>query len=193
VLGFAGSFYRYEGLHLLLEAVARMRQRHAHLRVLLVGGGPQEAALQAQTTALGLQGVVRCVGRIAHAEVARYYSLMDLLVYPRLPMRLTELVTPLKPLEAMAQGKLLLASDVGGQRELLGPQFAHLLFRAGSAQALEQAIEALLLQRDQWPQMRLAARQHVEEARAWAHSVARYRAVYQSVLQTPADTGALAL
>lgn len=192
VLGFVGSFYAYEGLHLLLQLAMRLRWRHPQLRILLVGGGPQEAALKAQAAAMGLQHVVRFAGRVAHADVARYYSLMDVLVYPRLPMRLTELVTPLKPLEAMAMGRLLLASDVGGHRELLGAQCGGQLFRANDVAALDEALQALLARREHWPQMRLAARQHVETERSWTASAARYRAVYQGVLAHSAETGHLA-
>ena len=52
VLGFAGSFYGYEGLDLLLEAARRLLPKHPNLRVLLVGGGPQEAALKAQAESI---------------------------------------------------------------------------------------------------------------------------------------------
>lgn len=193
VLGFVGSFYAYEGLHLLLQLAARMRWRHHRLRILLVGGGPQEDALQQQVSAMGLEQVVLFAGRIAHAEVARYYSLMDVLLYPRLPMRLTDLVTPLKPLEAMAMGRLLLASDVGGHRELLGAQHAQQLFRAGDVAAMEQAVEDLLARRAEWPLLRQRARQHVVAERSWAASVARYRAVYQAVLAPSVHTGPLAI
>jgi glycogen(starch) synthase len=119
VVGFAGSFYGYEGLDLLIEAVRQMLPRHPQLRLLLVGGGPQESNLRAQAVAAGMQEHVIFTGRVPHAEVQRYYELIDVLAYPRLPIRLTELVTPLKPLEAMAQGRMLVASDVGGHRELI--------------------------------------------------------------------------
>jgi PEP-CTERM/exosortase A-associated glycosyltransferase len=191
VLGFVGSFYRYEGLHLLLDAVHRMRLRHPQLRLLLVGGGPQEATLRAQAAALGLQDRVVFAGRVPHCDVQRYYGLIDVLAYPRLPMRLTDLVTPLKPLEAMAQGKLFVASDVGGHRELLRPDDSASLFRAGHVGALEQALEDLLLQRAHWPHMRQRARRYVETERSWSANVARYRAVYQRALQRHADTGSI--
>ena len=84
-----------------------------------------------------------------HAQVAQYYQLIDVLVYPRLPMRLTELVTPLKPLEAMAQGRLVAASDVGGHRELIKDGQTGVLFRANDADALAQSVLALLDQPDQ--------------------------------------------
>jgi len=182
VLGFAGSFYGYEGLHLLLDAVAGMHARHAKLRVLLVGGGPQEEALRAQVQRLGLQELVIFTGRVPHAEVQRYYELIDVLAYPRLPIRLTELVTPLKPLEAMAQGRMFVASDVGGHRELIRDGETGFLFRAGDVSALEQALEKVLAQREQWPRIRQQARHFVEKERTWASSVARYREVYRRAL-----------
>jgi glycogen(starch) synthase len=182
VLGFAGSFYRYEGLHLLVHAVARMKPRHPRLRVLLVGGGPQDAALRAQVAAEGLNNCVIFAGRVPHDQVQRYYELIDLLAYPRLPCRLTDLVTPLKPLEAMAQGRVFVASDVGGHRELIRDGETGYLFPAGEASALETAIEAALAQQERWPELRLRARQFVESERTWANSVARYAKVYQRAL-----------
>ena len=182
VIGFAGSFYGYEGLDLLLEAARRMLPRHPSLRVLLVGGGPQEANLKAQAAAIGLQDRVIFTGRVPHADVQRYYELIDVLAYPRLPSRLTELVTPLKPLEAMAQGRMFVASDVGGHRELVRHGETGFLFRAGDAAALETAIDDLLARREIWPQIRMQARQFVESERTWAASVARYREVYQRAL-----------
>lgn len=182
VIGFAGSFYGYEGLHLLVEAVARMKPRHAKLRLLLVGGGPQEAALKAQVVQLGLQDTVIFTGRVPHEQVQRYYELIDVLAYPRLPIRLTELVTPLKPLEAMAQGRVFVASNVGGHRELVRHGETGYLCPAGDAAALEQGIETALAQRPNWPQLRARARRFVEQERTWTHSVARYAEVYRRAL-----------
>jgi len=182
VIGFAGSFYGYEGLHLLVTAAQLLKPRHPDLRLLLVGGGPQEDNLKAQVASAGLQDQVIFTGRVPHAEVNRYYDLIDILAYPRLPIRLTELVTPLKPLEAMAQGRMLVASDVGGHRELIQHGQTGYLFQAGDAEALANAIEALLAQRTVWPQIRAQARDFVETQRTWAASVARYREVYRKAL-----------
>ena len=109
-----------------------------------------------------------------HAEVQRYYDLIDVLAYPRLPMRLTELVTPLKPLEAMAQGRMFVASDVGGHRELVRDGETGFLFPAGDAAALARAIDGVLARTADWPRMRAQARRFVETERTWARSVARY-------------------
>ena len=182
VIGFAGSFYGYEGLDLLLEAARRMLPRHPSLRVLLVGGGPQENNLKEQAIAAGMQERVIFTGRVPHADVQRYYELIDVLAYPRLPIRLTELVTPLKPLEAMAQGRMFVASDVGGHRELVRHGETGFLFRAGDAAALEKAIEDVLAQPQMWSIIRQQARHFVESERTWAASVERYRQVYQRAI-----------
>ena len=160
-----------------------MRARLPQLRVLLVGGGPQEQNLKAQVAAAGMQDCVVFTGRVPHSEVQRYYELIDVLAYPRLPIRLTELVTPLKPLEAMAQGRMLVASDVGGHRELVRHGETGFLFKAGDASALEQAIEDVLQRRDEWPRIMAQARHFVESERTWADSVARYESVYQRAMR----------
>ncbi|MCV2368733.1 TIGR04063 family PEP-CTERM/XrtA system glycosyltransferase [Roseateles oligotrophus] len=182
VLGFAGSFYGYEGLHLLLDASAKLLAGHPQLRVLLVGGGPQEDALKAQAQRLGLQRQVIFTGRVPHADVQRYYELIDVLAYPRLPIRLTEMVTPLKPLEAMAQGRMFVASDVGGHKELVRHGETGHLFKAGDVDALVRAINDLLARRESWPVIAAQARRFVESERTWASSVARYREVYRRAL-----------
>jgi PEP-CTERM/exosortase A-associated glycosyltransferase len=181
VVGFAGSFYGYEGLDLLIEACAGLLPRHPSLRVLLVGGGPQEAALRSQAAALGLGERVVFTGRVPHDDVQRYYELIDVLAYPRHRIRLTELVTPLKPLEAMAQGRMLVASDVGGHRELVRDGDTGFLFRAGDASALAAAIERVLACRPDWPALRTRARHFVENERTWARSVAAYAPIYAAL------------
>ncbi len=182
VLGFAGSFYGYEGLDLLLDAFAQLAPRQPQLKLLLVGGGPQAGALRDQAEALGLADRIVFSGRVPHAEVQRYYSQIDVLCYPRKPMRLTELVTPLKPLEAMAQGKLLVASDVGGHRELIRHGETGILFPANDSRALADAVARLLAERDRWQALREAGRAFVERERTWTRSAENYRAVYRRLL-----------
>jgi glycogen synthase len=182
VIGFAGSFYGYEGIEMLLNAAQRMLPKHPNLRVLLVGGGPQEDNLRSQAITTGLNDRVIFTGRIAHDEVQRYYELIDVLAYPRLPIRLTELVTPLKPLEAMAQGRMFVASDVGGHRELVRHGETGFLFQAGNVDALVQALETVLATRETWPKILMQARHFVESERTWEASVARYVKVYQRAL-----------
>jgi glycogen synthase len=178
VLGFIGSFYGYEGLPLLLESLPLLMRERPEVAVLLVGGGPEEARLRAAAATLPRDARVVFTGRVPHGEIDRYYGLVDVFVYPRLSMRLTETVTPLKPLEAMAKRTLIVASDVGGHRELIRDGETGCLFRPGDAGDLARKVSALLEDRGRWPAMREAARRFVEEERTWRASVARYIPVY---------------
>lgn len=180
VLGFVGSLYGYEGLDLLIRALPRIAAVHPGARVMLVGGGPAASSLERLARELGIAERVRFVGRVPHEEVRRYYSVIDLLVYPRISIRLTELVTPLKPLEAMSLGRLFIASDVGGHRELIPAALRPFLFRPGDPADLARAALDLLSAPDRWPFLATAARRYVAEERTWRRSVARYIDVYGS-------------
>jgi len=181
VVGFIGSFYAYEGLDLLIGALRAVLAVRPDVRLLLVGGGPEEDALKGLARRLGLADRVVFAGRVPHRDVQRYYSVVDVFAYPRRSMRLTELVTPLKPLEAMAQGQLLVASDVGGHRELIRDWETGVLFRAGSAEALAQGLVRLLAQRERWAELREGGRRFVEQERTWTRSVERYRDVFRRI------------
>ena len=182
-LAFFGSFYLYEGLHLLLRAIPLLRGQRADLAVLLVGGGPEESNLRKMVVDLGVSEHVVFAGRVAHDEMQRYYDLADLFVFPRLSMRLTELVTPLKPLEAMAQERIVVASSVGGHRELIRYRETGYLFPPDEPGRLAEGVLAALADRPSWPQIRARAVNFIDAERSWTHSVARYAEVYARVLR----------
>jgi len=178
VIGYIGSFYDYEGIDDLIAAMPMiMGPRPVHL--LLVGGGPMEAQLRVQAEASSAADRIHFIGRVPHAEVERYYSLIDILAYPRKKMRLTDLVTPLKPLEAMAQKRIVAASAVGGHRELIEDGVTGTLFAPDDPAACAAALTALLADRDQWDERREIARKFVERDRNWLSNISRYEPVYQ--------------
>ncbi|MFC0203618.1 TIGR04063 family PEP-CTERM/XrtA system glycosyltransferase [Novosphingobium soli] len=190
VVGFIGSFYDYEGLDLLIAAMPALVARQPEAKLLLVGGGPREEALRAQAAASPAAAAIRFVGRVPHKEVDRYYALCDVMAYPRKRSRLTDLVTPLKPLEAMAQGKLVAASDVGGHRELVEDGRTGVLFAPDDAAACAAALARLLESRGEWEAYRRAGREHVETRHDWAYNARRYGLVYQ-MLAPPDPDGRL--
>lgn len=184
VLGFIGSFYRYEGLDLLVAALPAIRQRVPGAALLLVGGGEEAERLQAQVADLGLGEHVRFTGRVPHGEVQRYYGLVDLFVYPRRSMRLTELVTPLKPLEAMAARQLVIASDIGGHRELIRDGVTGFLFAPDDPAALARRVaDAVGSGGAGADAMRAAGRRFIETERSWPASAAHYEPLYRALLQ----------
>jgi PEP-CTERM/exosortase A-associated glycosyltransferase len=182
VLGFIGSFYGYEGIPLIVQALPTLLVANPNIALLLVGGGPDEDYIRSEARRLNVEHAIVFTGRVPHNEVDEYYSLVDILVYPRLSMRLTDLVTPLKPLEAMAQGKLMVASDVGGHRELIKHNKTGVLFTANSVAGLAEAVQQLMTRQGDWQQMREAGRHYVDTERNWQNSVARYQAIYNALL-----------
>ena len=185
VLGFIGSFYSYEGLDLLLKAAVRLRQNGLKFSILLVGGGPEEAGLRAQVRELQLDDRVRFAGRVHHSQVARYYRLIDLLVFPRKRMRLTDLVTPLKPLEAMAQCKPILASDVGGHRELIRKGETGYFFPAGDEAVLAATIERLIANPEDLRRVAEQGRRYVAAERTWDRLTEIYASIYAKIKVRP--------
>ncbi len=183
VVGFIGSFYRYEGLDLLLKAFARLVRQRPDLVLLLVGGGEMELELRQLASSLGIEGSVVLTGRIPHQRIGGVYSLMDVLVYPRYSMRLTELVTPLKPLEAMAMGRALVASDIGGHRELIQDGKTGLLFRAGAVEALQEVLERILDSSELRACLGHRGREWVRSEHSWEKTTFPYSRVYERALE----------
>jgi PEP-CTERM/exosortase A-associated glycosyltransferase len=181
VLGFIGSFYAYEGIPLMLDALPAILKQEPNICLLLVGGGPQEQIIKEKVKQLNLEDYVIFTGRVSHDVVQDYYNQVDIFIYPRLSMRLTDLVTPLKPLEAMAQGRLVVASDVGGHKELITDQENGVLFKANNANSLAVSVLNLLDRAKDWDAIRQAGKKYVEQERNWPKSVGNYQQVYLSL------------
>jgi len=179
VFGFIGSLRRLEGLALMVEAFKEISRREPRARLLIVGDGPERARLAAAATAAGLQDRVILTGLVPHDQILRYYSIVDALVYPRIDARINQTVTPLKPLEAMAMGKVCLASNVGGLRELVDDGVTGMLFTADDIGDLTE--KALRLASDDSLRSRLIAQAQVavRRDREWSVIAARYADVYR--------------
>lgn len=182
VLGFIGSFYTYEGLLLLLDALPAIIHSHPDIRLLLVGSGPQIKQLKEKVKTLGLQEFVLMTGRVPHDRVQRYYKLIDILIYPSFSNRSTELSAPLKPLEAMAMGCTVVASDVGGHREYIRDQETGYLFKAGDKESLVKTVLMLINSKGLWESVRKSARNYVKNERSWTAVVIKYQSVYEKLV-----------
>ncbi|MDH5561841.1 MAG: glycosyltransferase family 4 protein, partial [Deltaproteobacteria bacterium] len=119
--------------------------------------------------------------RIPHERIPGVYGLFDFLVYPRNSIRLTELVTPLKPLEAMAMEKPVVASDIGGHRELIRDGETGVLFQAGNVESLAQTLEELLRNPERVQQLVKRGKVYVIKERSWEKIVKSYSFIYEKV------------
>ncbi len=182
VLGYVGTLLAYESLDLLLDAVAALAPEMPALRLLIVGDGPSREALERRSRERGLATRVRFTGRLPHEDVGRLYGSIDLFVLPRRPTRLTNLVTPLKPLEIMARAKPVLASDCGGHRELIIPGLNGFLYDARAPRGLEEALRDLANRRGELGALGAAARAWVTRERSWRTMVAPTVTLYERLV-----------
>jgi PEP-CTERM/exosortase A-associated glycosyltransferase len=179
VIAFIGSLFRFEGVDLLLRALARLTQDDDRIAGLIVGQGEAAAELRELHTELGLGHRVVMTGPIAPSEVGPYYSVADILCYPRQSHRITELTTPLKPLEAMSMGKTVVASDVGGHRELVTDKKTGLLFKASKLDHLQALLREAAFNSTLRHDIGNAARREMLLARDWRALARRYIDVYE--------------
>jgi PEP-CTERM/exosortase A-associated glycosyltransferase len=179
VMGFIGSFYHYEGLRFLLGAVPALRARVPGARLLLVGGGEEDGELRSAAVPLG--DAVIFTGQVPFAEVRDFYSVTDVFVCPRRRMRLTELVTPLKPLEAMSMARPVVASDVGGLAELIEHDVTGILVSAESREDLVDALARLAGDAGARERLGARAREAMVRERSWPRIIQRYVDLYASL------------
>jgi len=186
VFGFIGSLFRYEGVEDLLDAIPEVWRKCPRASFLIVGWGERERDVQAQVEKLKQAGTIVYRGKVPHEEVLRYYSVTDAMVYPRRRNRITDLVTPLKPLEAMAMEKAVIASNVGGHKEMVRDGETGVLYEAGKSMALVDAIARVASAVEFRVDLARRGRQYVEEERNWKKVSAPYVEAYSAVLRQAA-------
>jgi glycosyltransferase involved in cell wall biosynthesis len=179
LVGVISNLVSYEGIGTLLEAVGELRRRGAPVRPLIVGDGPERAALERLAGQLGLTGTAIFTGRVPVTEVRRYYGILDVFAIPRTSDRVCQLVTPLKPVEAMASGLPVVASDVGALREIIRPDVTGALATPGDAASFADSMEPLLYSSDHRRKLGVNAREWVARDRTWARNAEIYRAAYE--------------
>ncbi len=180
VIGYISSFTGYEGIRYLIEATAELHRRGRRVRCLLVGDGEERAALELVARATGMDdGTVIFAGRVPHDRVLDYYRLIDVFVVPRTNDRVSQLVTPLKPYEAMAMERALVVSAVGALLEIVTEGETGRSFRPEDPIALADAVEPLLDDPAERARLGRAARIWVSEHRTWQMNGSRYRALYE--------------
>jgi glycosyltransferase involved in cell wall biosynthesis len=181
VVGTVTTVNDYEGLDTLVDAVAMLRARRRQARLLVVGGGPALSALRNRAADRGLGGAAVFTGAIPYADVRRYYAAIDVFAVPRADTPVTQLVTPLKPLEAMASGRPVVASDLAPLREIVNPGQTGAIARAGDPDSFAAAIEPLLSDVAYRARMGAAGRRWVTEHRTWDTAAVAYRHLYDSL------------
>jgi glycosyltransferase involved in cell wall biosynthesis len=178
VIGYIGTFVDYEGLEDLVSAAAIVRRTHSNFKILLVGAesvvetslGPVTRKINETVEKEGLKDHIILAGRVPHSEVERYYSLIDIAPFPRKPWRVCEMVSPMKPLEAMAMKKAVIVSSVQALAEMVQHEVTGLVFEKANIESLAETIIRLIGDRKLRAQLGENAREWVKNERTWEYS-----------------------
>lgn len=181
VIGYIGSVLDYEGLGLLIDAAERMRSQRDDFVVMIVGDGAELERFQSEVEARQLGDAVRFLGRVPHEDVERYYSLVDVAPFPRLPLPVCEMVSPLKPFEALAMGKAIVASDVAALAEIVQPNVTGLLHRKGDVDDLTAKLSELVDRPELRAQLAANGLEWVREHRQWTDMARRVSEIYEDL------------
>lgn len=175
VIGYIGTFVQYEGLDHLAEACGLLKQKGIEFRLLIVGNentagtdrGPITQSILDIAKQYDFEQWLIMPGRIPHEEVESYYSLIDIAPFPRKPQPVTEMVSPMKPLEAAAMKKAIIASSVKALVDMIDDGHTGMIFEKGNIQDFAHKLELLL--QDSKLRMTLGnnARSWVEQERTW--------------------------
>jgi len=177
VVGLVSSLVAHEGIGTLLEAVKILNDRGIPTRALIVGDGQERTALERQAASLGVNAIF--TGRVPMRAVREYHAVLDVFVVPRTPDRVCQLVTPLKPVEAMASGLPVVVSAVRALEEIINDQVTGLTSPPLDAGALADRLQELLRSPELRTALGASAREWVARDRTWAHNAVRYRAAYE--------------
>ncbi|WP_435202023.1 glycosyltransferase family 4 protein [Janibacter sp. GS2] len=188
VIGYIGGLVHYEGLELLFSAVQQLRDRRGDFHVLVVGDGAYQRTLHRAVETRDLHDLVTFTGRVPHEDVEDYLSLVDITPFPRKPLKVCELISPIKPFEAMAMRKTIVASDVAALTEIVTDGVTGRLFAKGDASDLARVLDELLDSPQERERLGTAAREWVVAERDWHRITGIVEGVYRELLDDRTDS-----
>lgn len=183
VIGYVGSVVQYEGLDYLLQAASILKERGLdNFTVLIVGDGDCLEEIQQLSEQLSLQDIVTFTGRVPHHEVEKYYSLIDITPYPRKGQPVCEMVSPMKPFEAMSMSKCVVSSNVAALTEIINDGVTGLLHQKDNSEDLANILEKLIHNQAWRQRLGEEARNWVKEQRDWKFLAKKLISVYRKVV-----------
>lgn len=182
VIGYIGSVLQYEGIEYILQASAILKAKgFKNFAVLIVGDGDYLETVKLLCNQLNLQDIVNFTGRVSHQEVERYYSLVDITAYPRKGELVCEMVSPLKPFEAMSMEKCVVSSDVAALKEIVNDGVTGLLHKKDDVEDLARIFEILIENDSLRLQLGKAARNWIKSEKDWEIIGKKFLEIYQSL------------
>lgn len=188
-VGTVSSLVAYEGLDLLVRAIAELAPTNPRLRLLIVGSGVEANNLEDLSQRLGVGD--RCIfpGRVPREQARTYHSALNVFVVPRRDLTVTQAVTPLKPVEALACEVPVVAADLPALRELIEDGITGLLVPAEHVEQLVNSIQTLLDDPSKSASMGAIGRQKVLAERTWEANAKKLSMAYKNVVDNTALNG----
>lgn len=178
VIGFIGSITEYEGLEYILYAVKKIIDKNiSNIKFLVVGDGPELLNLKKIVKKLRIENYVAFVGKVPHEKVSEYYSVIDVFPFPRINEKVCNLVTPLKPYEAMAMGKLVAVSNIPALQEMVIHEETGVVFETENVDSIVKVLENATKYRS----LGYNGLQWVVLNRSWGNLVNIYENIYESI------------
>jgi len=194
VIGYVGSIVDYEGLDLLMEAVVELSKLTINaFHVLIVGDGAHLEHIKGLVENLEIEDLVTFTGRVNHEKVESYYSVIDILVFPRKGSEVTEMVPPLKPLEGMSMEKCVLVSDVSALAEMIEDGQTGVIFKKDDEQSLIYALKKCISDVEFRIGLGKSAREWIIQNRDWKEITKSLQSVYDYALQKPSKSKSIRL
>lgn len=180
-VGTVSSLVAYEGLDLLIRAAAELIPKNPKLRVLIVGSGVESNNLKELSKSLGIFEYCIFPGRVPRDEARTYHCALDIFVVPRRNLSVTQAVTPLKPVEALACEVPVIAADLPALRELVMHGETGLLVKPDDSHRLAEAIRTLLNDPSKRASMGAAGRKKMLAERTWTANAQKLSATYKLI------------
>jgi glycosyltransferase involved in cell wall biosynthesis len=183
-VGFVGTFYRYQGLSCLLEAMAIIRESRPSCKLLLVGDGEAAQELRDQAGRLGLAEAVIWTGRVPYQDVAELIGITDVCVAPFTADRGE--TSPVKIFDYLACGRPVVASAIPSVSQIMGREQGVVLVPPDQAKELAAALLRLLADPEEARRLGRQGRQFVEQCCTWPVLMERLRDYLQEGLASAA-------
>jgi len=181
VVGYIGSLRELEGVDLTAKAVSILKEQGVDVDFFVLSSESGQAELLDYCQSLGIAEQSHIVGPVPHDQVAPFYELIDVFVVSRPDKRVTRLVTPLKPFEAMRSGRAVVMSDLPALAEIIEDGKTGLLYPAGDAQALSEVINGLLQNETRRAKLGESAKSWISENRTWLHATIPIPEIYRRI------------
>lgn len=181
-VGYISNLGAREGIDDLIRAVGILRSKGTDVACLIAGDGPERLRLDGLVADLGLQDRIVLTGHIPNEQIEDHYALIDLFIVPRIDDRASRLVTPLKPLEAMAMGLPVIASDLPALKELVSPGERGMVFPPSEPAAMAAVVQSLVDDGGERERLARGGNAWVNEHRTVESNARRYEALLRPLI-----------